>query len=380
MTKIKVCHFTCAHEATDTRIFQKECVSLAKAGYDVYLVVPNATSEEREGVHIEGVPVSSSHPIYRLFCSSKLIYKKALEIDAEVYHFHDIELFPYGVKLKQKGKKVIFDSHENWIGYIDGVTWLPSFVKKYMSWIIRRMYKKHLKEFDVVITVSPHIVDIMKQYTPNVYMVSNYPIVSECDLASFSRIDYLQRNNEICYSGTVYPEISNQECILEALESIDDIKYLMVGTISSKYQRALSSLRGWDKVSFIERVSRQELYKIYDTVLAGIVIFDYTPNLGYKQGSLGVNKMFEYMMKGLPIISSDQEVWKHQIVNKYKCGFCVKPGDIDGIREAIIQILSNRELAYAMGQTGVRAVSEEFNWKTQEKNLLALYDHLKNSI
>ena len=35
---IRVCHMTSAHPAEDVRIFQKECVSLAKAGYDVYLV------------------------------------------------------------------------------------------------------------------------------------------------------------------------------------------------------------------------------------------------------------------------------------------------------------------------------------------------------
>ena len=31
---IRVCHMTSAHPAEDVRIFQKECVSLAKAGYD----------------------------------------------------------------------------------------------------------------------------------------------------------------------------------------------------------------------------------------------------------------------------------------------------------------------------------------------------------
>ena len=46
--------------------------------------------------------------------TAKDIYKKALEIDADIYHFHDPELLPYGLKLKKKGKSVIFDSHENY--------------------------------------------------------------------------------------------------------------------------------------------------------------------------------------------------------------------------------------------------------------------------
>ena len=50
----KVCHMTSAHGVEDIRIFHKECVSLAKAGYDVYLV-ERGESYEKDGVHIVGV-------------------------------------------------------------------------------------------------------------------------------------------------------------------------------------------------------------------------------------------------------------------------------------------------------------------------------------
>ena len=51
---IKVCHMTSAHQPGDTRIFQKECVSLAKAGYQVFLV-QRGESGENSGVRIIGV-------------------------------------------------------------------------------------------------------------------------------------------------------------------------------------------------------------------------------------------------------------------------------------------------------------------------------------
>ena len=35
----KVCHFSSAHAPNDTRIFHKQCASLAKAGYEVTFVV-----------------------------------------------------------------------------------------------------------------------------------------------------------------------------------------------------------------------------------------------------------------------------------------------------------------------------------------------------
>ena len=35
----KVCHLSSAHAPNDTRIFHKQCASLAKAGYQVSFVV-----------------------------------------------------------------------------------------------------------------------------------------------------------------------------------------------------------------------------------------------------------------------------------------------------------------------------------------------------
>ena len=44
--KAKVCHITTVHRPFDTRIFYKECISLAKAGFEVYLVTTHDKDEE----------------------------------------------------------------------------------------------------------------------------------------------------------------------------------------------------------------------------------------------------------------------------------------------------------------------------------------------
>lgn len=52
---IKVCYFT-SKLSSDVRIFEKECISLVKEGYEIYLVCPNAKTEIKNGVNIIGIP------------------------------------------------------------------------------------------------------------------------------------------------------------------------------------------------------------------------------------------------------------------------------------------------------------------------------------
>lgn len=121
---IHVCHMTSAHASDDTRIFYKECVSLAKAGYEVSLVARGpAVRRPASGSWAWACP--SGGRLFRMLFFARRIYRQALALDAEVYHLHDPELLPYGLRLKRRGKVVIFDSHEFTAQAILEKHWLP---------------------------------------------------------------------------------------------------------------------------------------------------------------------------------------------------------------------------------------------------------------
>ena len=85
----KVCHITTIHPAQDTRIFQKECCSLAARGFDVSLIVANQESAVINGVKIINVDIPYRNRLQRMW-RTKGVLAKALEIDAAIYHFHGV--------------------------------------------------------------------------------------------------------------------------------------------------------------------------------------------------------------------------------------------------------------------------------------------------
>ena len=362
---IKICHISTVHKRYDTRIFQKQCTCLSKYGYEVVFIVnDNLPDEDNHGIKIKSILSTRNNKLFRIFFAPRKAFKLAIKENADIYILHDPELLSIGVKLKKTGKKVIYDSHEDLPQQILEKEWLPSFIRHLIFLLITNYIKKVYKKFNAVFTVSPNIVDNIKTFTSNVHLITNYPILEE-DKFSVSLEDFVKRDNTICYSGTVY-SFSKQFSILDALKNISNVKYTIVGSLDKKLHEKLKLHKAWDKVNFINKVPKKELITIYKNSLIGIVIFDYTPNMGYKKGTLGNNKIFEYMYYGLPIICTDFDLWK-EIIDKYKCGIYVSPNNIDEIEAAIQYLIEHKEEAYQMGQNGREAVLKEYNWSTQEK-------------
>ena len=109
-----------------------------------------------------------------------------------------------------------------------------------------------------------------------------------------------------------------------------------------------------------------------------LVTYKYTRDSNGKEGTLGNNKLFETMLRGVPVVCTNYTLWK-DIINKYRCGICVEPDNFNETYAAIKYIIEHPEEAAQMGQRGRNAVLEKYNWGTQESVLLNLYESLTNA-
>lgn len=376
MNNIKVCHVISGYYRNDPRVFQRQCKSLKDAGFSVSIL----TNDDQPEEILEGIPIYSTKNYWSnrfrvLLFAKKQFLIRALEINADIYQMHSPELLSLGLALKNAGKVVVYDAHEDLPKHIIEKDWLPKFIRKPLSYLVENYMCIILKRYHAIISPHSHVVEQLREINPNTTLITNFAKVLPRKEISLN--EYSQRNQVICYSGTVYLH-SNQLTILEALKALPHVKYNIAGYFSPDYLTLLSKHESFNKLNYIGRINWADLIGFYNNARIGIVVIDYKMNLGGKTGTYAVNKIFEYMEAGLPIICSDYDLWQ-VIIDEYNCGICVEPGNLKQMTDAITFLINNTEAAYMMGQNGRKAVFEKFNWSTQEKVYIDLFNSFKKN-
>lgn len=371
---IKVCHMTSTHRAKDQRIFHKQCVSLANAGYDVYLV-EQGPSEETNGVHIVGTQEEDAGRFYRLLKRPRHVYKLAKALDADIYQIHDMELLPFALKLKRQGKKVIFDSHEDFAtSFADSDALpVPGFVKKFLGKMYNCYERYVVKRLNAVISVTPHICERLKKNNPNTVMVTNYPILDAGEWKE--NMSYHPESDYIAFAGQISDTYSIP-MIVESMKDIADVKLRICGP--ARVAAETERMERWQQeglVTYLGLLPFAQIPGFFNQSKAAVVLPVCNSFTGGKVGTLGSNKLFEAMLCGVPVICTNFTLWQ-EIIDKYHCGICVDPEDAEQFKAAVRYIASHPEDAAEMGQNGRNAVLEQYNWASQEAVLLELYKKL----
>ncbi|MDC3364885.1 glycosyltransferase family 4 protein [Pseudomonadales bacterium] len=367
----KVVHLTSVHPRFDTRIFLKMCRSLSGESYCVSLIVADNLGDEiNEGINIYDVGASKNR-LTRMLSAPKRVLQKAVELDGDLYHLHDPELIPIGLKLKRQGKKVIFDSHEDVPKQLIGRHYLNSFMRRILSIAFAHYERYACSKLDGILTSTRYIRDKFVAINPRTLDINNFPILGE--LAAVSSDE--SKRDSVCYLGGM-GALRGTKQLVEAMEYVHpDTRLDLVGTFSEKaFEEEVRETDGWKKVYEHGFLDRNEVRVVLSRSLVGVVNFLEAPNHVDSQP----NKLFEYMSAGVPIISSNFPLWK-EVVEGNDCGLCVDPSKPADIANAINSLVQNPQRAREMGLNGKKAVEEYYNWAEEEKKLFAFYGSLLES-
>jgi len=365
---MKICILTSVHPVFDTRIWHKEAKTLARASYDVTLIAQHSKNETVDGVKIIALPKPKNR-FQRFLKLDYLLYKKALEQKADIYHFHDPELLPWALKLKKKTKaKIIYDVHEDVAKQILSKYWIPKIFRKLIANIFNKYEKRAAKKMDYIITATPNIKNNFKQN--NVIDIKNYPII-----ANFKNIKKKRQKKkyiELIYVGGL-SRVRGIKKIIQSLKYINpkyNVKLKLIGNFSNKkFEKEVKNMLEWKRIDFLGFLPQKQTYQhVYNSDIGLACI---QPKYKY----IIPTKIFEYMTSYLPTITSNFPLWE-KIIEENDCGICVNPLYPKEIAKAIEHLIKHPDEAKKMGKNGRKAVLEKYNWENESKKLLKIYKNL----
>lgn len=374
--RMRIVHLGYSHRNDDIRIFRKECCSLVQQGHEVYYITSDKNSnyinENMDaGVHIIILRrTAESNKIKRYYEYLKALTNRALELDADVYHIHETGLLPIWKSLKRNNKLVVYDSHE------DTPRQMRPQLEKQRGKVVGVLFEKILelyedhvvKKIDFVITATPYIKSRFSRIKREVVCINNYPIINDLEYHEEGK---KTKKNSICFTGGI-SDVSGIRETVKALNGLLSIRLKLAGPLDDKLKTELEKYPGWKQTDYYGVVNHSEVSDICRESYAGIILYQPLPNHVNAQP----NKMFEYMLMGLPIICSDFPIWK-KMIEKKQCGLCVNPQSPKHIARAIEKLYQDSELAYRMGQNGRKAILEEYNWGKEEVKLFEVYKFLE---
>ena len=366
----KVCILTSVHMPFDGRVFHKEARSLAKAGYDVTLIARHDKEEIVGGIHVLPLPEAKSR-LRRMTKVTRRLYRLAVRADTDVYHFHDPELMIVGLRLKRRGKKVIWDAHEHYPNSILD----KYYIARPLRWLISRSFdlfeRAVVRYFDYVIYTTPLVGARYSTMKVRSGRVENYPIIE------LSEALPRQPQEKIIYLGGM----SRIRGLVEVVEAFAEVvkkhrtwKLCLVGSCSpasfeTELRDFVKKLGVEANVEFIAWVPYDEKEKLSSQAAMGVITY-----LPYSNNTSCLpNKLFDYMLMGLPVVASSFPLYR-EVVEGSRCGLIVDPSKPQEIAAAMEYLIEHPQEARQMGENGRRAVREKYNWEKESQRLLQVYD------
>lgn len=234
----------------------------------------------------------------------------------------------------------------------------------------RKMLDKVIKTADKVVVIDQMSFDTLKNQGYN--HISLLPNMLSPEVGDYinSNMGCARKDREVLFVGQVIKTKGVFE-LVEACKSVPNKKLRIVGHIDPGMKSELFTLAGENAETWIE-ISGEQSYQ--DTIKAMMecavfVLPTYTEGFP--------NVILESMACGCPIVTTPVGAIPEMldIANGMECGICVKPKDVEGLKQAIIKMLDEPEYANSCGLNAQRRVNNLYSLPQVWSQLISIWEN-----
>ena len=305
----QIVHVSTVHQPLDTRIYYKEVRSLARAGFRVGLATTVDAASSIDGVELIPLGDRKGPRVMRLLRDIRALALMLANRDA-LFHVHDPELLVVAAVPAALGTRVVYDVHEFYRERISASKWIPQRLRGVLASAYSAVERLVLPHFAGAVVVSEEMLPRYRALLGDerVALVRNFPNLDPKDIEN-------ARKRPHPIGGMPYALHTGGAMRLRAFHDLVAAaeRLRVLGSPLTIVNLGEVNLAEYsDPSALLERAKRAGV------VMAGAVGYleaqtwlaharvGYLPLGDSENNRRGMpNKLFEYLLFGLPIVASD---------------------------------------------------------------------------
>jgi glycosyltransferase involved in cell wall biosynthesis len=373
-----ICAAVVSDLSFDARVW-KEVRSLSRAGYRVRLIgcayeLPHPRQSTVDGVDVFEVSLGSRAGSVSLSGRAKTLLRLWVEIvrtRARAYHAHNIHVGPATwLASRLRGSGLVYDAHE-----LYGESTSPGRFSRVSASVGGLVERFMVRRSNHVITTNPSRADHLAERHGQSPIVVLANVPERRNHVEPLDPGYPSGKPVILYQGGIYARTRAFRQTIAALKMLEEAEFVILGF---GREDDLALIRTWaaeegveERVHLLPPRPFDELIQTAAAASVGIVPI---LTFGSETRTGDTNKLFEYLMAGLPVVASDiPEIRRVVATGDPPPGELFDAESPKSIAEAIERVLGDPDAYQLRRQAAREAALSEHNWNVQEGKLLDVY-------
>ncbi|NJD21573.1 MAG: glycosyltransferase family 4 protein [Melioribacter sp.] len=293
-----------------------------------------------------------------------ILINELIRSNADIYFAEDLYTLPFVTTIaKIKKAKIVYNSREIY-AHLGGLRNRPALQK-----IVKLIEKYFIRKVDLVLTTGP----LDSKFIENLYNIKDTLVVRNIPLyqKAVSKIDLRKKYNIdpdkliLIYQGVILPGRGLKQ-IISAVAKLPKTVLIIFGEGEQKdnFIELANKLNISDRIIFAGSIDQKELINYTAGGDAGLSLIE---NISISYYHALPNKLFEYIMAGLPVLCSDLPQMK-EVIEKYDVGESINMENEENISTTLKRWCENTSLLEVY-KKNCETASEELNWQAEYKKV-----------